>query len=193
MPTPNYSDPTLIQWMQQMQQRMSAIEQSFQGVKDANGRTRMKSGLLPNGDFGILLIDAQGNQQELLPAVSDYHDGTLSTASATPVSLVGSPSVTVVIGASGDCKITCGSFIGVGSNASGIVYLQIDGGASTSILELSDADPSGAAAANVQSTRKYSQWTGGTLTPGSHTFGLLYSSSSGTSNFSSNWLEVQPI
>lgn len=192
MPTPNYSDPTLIQWMQQMQQRMSAIEQSFQGVKDANGRTRVKFGLLPNGDYGITLTDLTGNTIELLPYDDDYVNTTLTTSSSSAAAIAGSPSVTVDIAASGDFEVTCASFIGVPSNSSGIIYLVIDGTDVGSIAEVS-SQATGGAGASACSIRRWTAWAGPALSPGSHTFSLLYSSSSGTCNFSANYLKIQPI
>jgi hypothetical protein len=58
-------------------------------------------GELSNGDDGIELLDLSGNTQELLPALDDYVGTTLSTASGTPVSLGGSPIITINVGASG--------------------------------------------------------------------------------------------
>src|ERR1019366_5224590 len=82
---------------------------------------------LVNGDHGIELIDLSGNTQELLPSRDDYAGPTLSTTSATPVGLSGSPFVNINLGASGDCEITAGAFVGCAANDTGNAYLVDDG------------------------------------------------------------------
>jgi hypothetical protein len=81
-------------------------------IFDPSGNKRVVLGQLPNGDHGIELIDASGHAQELLPALDQYVGATLNTTSGTPVTLSGSPTVTVNIGANGDCEITAGAFVG---------------------------------------------------------------------------------
>jgi hypothetical protein len=67
----------------------------------------------------------------------------------------------------------------------GFAYLYIDGIAISEIIGLSNF--ASAIAANVSSTRVIS------VTPGEHTFVLKYLVSSGTGNFSSRSLIVQPF
>lgn len=195
MPAVNQNpDEYLQRVIQGLQSQVGELsrQQNF-AIVDDQLRTRVQVGIMANGDYGVLLIDKSGRQQELLPSVSNYVDATLSTTSATPVSLTGSPTVTCDIGQSGDFLVTVGSDIGVDPNCTGTVYLVVDGGGARSIVGVSCSDPTNGIAANVQSTRRATQWSIGTVTPGSHTFTLKYSSSSGTANFSANWFEVQPI
>lgn len=110
-------------------------------------------GQLPNGDHGIELIVLSGNTQELLPSRDDYAGPTLSTTSATPVRLSGSPFVNINLGASGDCEITAGAFVGCAANDTANGYLVIDGGTPESIFGLGST---AASAGNVQSTRRLS-------------------------------------
>jgi hypothetical protein len=78
------------------------------------------------------------------------------------VGLSGSPFVNINLGASGDCEITAGAFVGCAANDTANAYLVIDGGASESIFGLGST---AASAGNVQSTRRISTWLGTTLTP----------------------------
>jgi hypothetical protein len=159
---------------------------------DASGNRRAMVGSLPNGDHGIELIDAAGTKQELLPAIDDYVGTTLSTASATPVGLTGSPFVNITIGANGDCEVTAGAFVGCNANDTADAYLVIDGGTPYSVFGLGST---AASAGNVQSTRRISTWIPAIfpLAPGGHSFTMAYASTSGTANFSANYLKVQPL
>jgi hypothetical protein len=160
-------------------------------IYDPSGNKRVVLGQLPNGDHGIELYDLTGNSQELLPALDDYAGSTLSTTSGTPVSLSGSPTVTIDTGASGDCEITAGAFVGYPTAGSANAYLLIDGGTPHSIFGMSG---SSAGAGNVQSTRRLSTWLGSTIAPdASHTFTMQYEAGGGTGNFSANYLKVQPL
>ena len=70
-------------------------------------------------------------------------------------------------------------------------YLVIDGGTPQSIFGLGGT---AATAGNVQSTRRISTGLGTTLTPNvGHSFTMAYASTSGTANFSANYLKVQPL
>ena len=127
-----------------------------------------------------------------LAKVSDYHDATVSTASATWVAISGMPSVTAVIGPESDCVITVGSYIGIGANTTGLIGLMVDGTLVGQIAGLSNSNVAGIAA-NVQSSRRYASWTGNALAAGAHTFSLVFESTSGTANFSSTFLSVEPL
>jgi opacity protein-like surface antigen len=117
---------------------------------------------------------------------------TLSTTSGTPVGLGGSPTVTVNIGASGDCEITAGAFVGYPTAGSANAYLTVDFNGPYSIF---GGSGSSAGAGNLQSTRRISTWLPAIfpLSPGSHTFGIQYAATGGTGNFSANYLKAQPL
>jgi hypothetical protein len=109
----------------------------------------------------------------------------------TPVGLSGSPFVNINVGASGDAEITAGAFVGCAANDTANAYLVIDGGTPDSIFGLGST---AASAGNVQSTRRLSTWLGTTLNPAvGHSFTMAYASTSGTANFSANYLKVQPL
>jgi hypothetical protein len=160
-------------------------------IFDTSGNRRAVLGELPSGDHGIELLDPSGNTQELLPARDDSAGPTLSTTSATPVGLSGSPFVNINLGASRDCEITAGAFVGCAANDTANAYLVIDGGTPESIFGLGST---AASAGNVQSTRRISTWLNTTLTPNvGHSFTMAYASTSGTANFFANYLKVQPL
>jgi opacity protein-like surface antigen len=161
-------------------------------ILDSSGNKRVVLGELPNGDHGIELLDTTGNTQELLPALDDYVSTTLSTTSGTPVTLTGSPTVNIDIGANGDCEITAGAFVGYPTAGSATAYLAVDLHGPYSIFGMSG---SSAGAGNVQSTRRISTWIPSIfpLSPGTHAFNMLYEASGGTGNFSANYLKVQPL
>jgi hypothetical protein len=160
-------------------------------IYDPSGNRRVVLGQLPSGDHGIELLDTSGNTQELLPARDDYAGPTISTSSTTPVALSGSPFVNINVEASGDAEITAGAIVGCAANDTANAYLVIDGGAPESIFGLGST---AASAGNVQSTRRISTWLGTTLTPNvGHSFTMAYASTSGTANFSANYLKVQPL
>jgi hypothetical protein len=149
-------------------------------------------GQLPNGDHGIELLDTSGHSQELLPAQDTYVSTTLNTTSGTPVTLAGSPTLTVNIGANGDCEITAGAFVGYPTAGSANAYLIIDSHPAASIFGMSG---SSAGAGNLQSTRRISTWLPALfpLSVGPHSFNMQYAATGGTGNFSANYLKVQPL
>jgi hypothetical protein len=160
-------------------------------IYDPAGNKRVVLGELESGDHGLELYDLTGNSQELLPALDDYAGTTLSTASTSPVSLSGSPTVTIDTGASGDAEITAGAFVGYPTAGSATAYLLIDGGTPHSIF---GGSGSSASAGNFQSTRRLSTWLGSTIAPdATHTFTMQYEAGGGTGNFSANYLKVQPL
>ena len=160
-------------------------------VTDGTLAERVKIGTIDGHDSGIRLTDALGNKQVLLPIVSQYVAATKSTTSGSPVVLAGAPSVTVHISNSGECQLTAGAFVGCSAGGSAQAYIVLDGDTAHpySIFGLQGT---AAFAANVQSTREWSTWIGA-LTPGAHTFSMMYSATGGTGNFSANFLAVQPL
>lgn len=164
-------------------------------VADANGIRRVQVGALANGDYGILLRDLLGNVQELLPLKSSFYNSQLSVSSTSPTTVANSPSVTVDIGASGDAILSLGANISSNSaGVGGLVYPLIDGAltpvAGNTWLLYNNYTGNVSCFVEVQ----VSQFFGHTLTPGSHTFTLKYSTAlSGTAIFTANVLKVQPI
>lgn len=171
----------------------SAINGGALSVYDSAGVLRAQLGLLPNGDYGLYIKDSAGNTEEVLPLVSVYAGVTLSTTSTTYVALTGSPSVTAVIGASGNAKVTVSAYVTAGSNATSLVGLVVDGGTANDVISLGNSS-SGSLSMNLQTSRLMSSFTG-SLTPGSHTFSLKYRSSSVSSSatFGAVYIEVQPL
>ena len=204
------SSDYLAQQINLMQQQLQALQTQQQYVMvDKNGNLRLQLGLLQNGDYGILMQDASGNHQELLPSVSAFENSALSLTGFGPSTISGSPSVTANIGASGNAKITLATQITLpasGGTSStpcyGAVLIVIDG--SGAYGEAYFGVRVGSAGNSVTGTASVAQvmslqglLNGGTLTEGSHTFSLIYVADSGSSSnvtfFSQNYLEVQPI
>lgn len=195
--------------LQQLRHELNAIAaQQTWYTTDPTGAVRVSGGLLPSGDFGILLIDAANHQQQLLPAVDSYVNMTLTTTSTTAAPITGSPQVIVNIASSGDARVTCGAFIGLNTNeVEGVVYLNGTGPAGTGLVSFANqsiiavSSSAGGVAINSQSTRSLVSWltakgvltAGQTLNPGTWTFTLTYQALSGIgANFSGNYLQVQP-
>lgn len=160
---------------------------------DSGGHTRMQMGELPNGDYGLAYYSAanDGTYAELFPVESAYAQGTLTTTSSTETTIAGSPSVTATLGASGDALVTVSAFIGMSVAAESAVWLTIDGNSVGQWIAVSSG-ASGPVATNASSTRRLSNM-GSAPGAGSHTFGLEFSSSSGTAQFSAIGLIVQPL
>jgi hypothetical protein len=168
-------------------------------VADANGVQRIRIGLLPNGDYGILLNDLLGNVQELLPAVSSFWINALQTSSVSPVTIASSPSVTIDLGNSGDCYVELASQItGQASGDQGFVYCYVDG---ANVIGSNNTwclqGGYGPYSQSMFVKFKLSQALGKTLTPGSHTFTLKYAASPGgvgnLVDFEFNVLTITPI
>lgn len=169
-------------------------------VRDPSGLQRLRIGALPNGDFGIFLADTIGNSQEILPVTSSYYDGEISpgTGGVTTTSYTAfpnAPTVTAVIGASGDAVVTASSFVTNPSGGTGDIALVIDGGAPSLIVAAGCA--STAVAISGASIRRLKGWTSGPglITPGEHTFTLYYKTSNAAQpiGFSGNYLSVEPL
>lgn len=219
MPTPNFSDAYFLQWAKDMTKRVVNLEKAFNGIKDANGITRVRFGATPgtddygviaydddgnvrvqlgglaNGDYGISLTDADGNPQELLPLVDGFLDSTISTDSTAYSAGSGSPSITVPLESSGDAIIMASAYVGTNDvNVTGFVGLSIDGDEASPLLALGAGSTE--LAGNISTIRKLSSWLGSTLAPNvDHTFALQQASSTSgqTVNFSAQSLLVWPI
>ena len=163
---------------------------------DSAGRLRVVVGQLPSGDYGLSLSDVIGHTQALLPSVlSATAAGFLLTSPVGPVNEgASSPTVTAAIGASGDCIIDVGMTIGNAGACSGYATLMVDG---VEVTGLGGVLIGGGTTLSVAVSKrfKYSSWTGSTLAPGSHTFGMLYYCSGGTgnANFTDIAIGVTPI
>lgn len=203
MPTPNYSDPQLIQVLQSLGRRLSSLEQAFQGVKDANGLTRVKTGLLPGGDYGIALTDpVTGVTTELLPVYQESDRGNdFSTSSTSYVADTNTPALTATVGASGDVLLTVNSFIGIpgatgGAQSGGFVGISVDGAAITGILDevLYLANSVVGTTAVGQAANQSAQVIVTGLSPGQHTFEMQYKMiGPGTVNYASRFLQARPL
>jgi hypothetical protein len=162
-------------------------------VADANGVQRVRIGLLPNGDYGVLFNDTLGNQQELLPTVSSFYAGNLTTSSGSFVTIANSPSVKAYLGASGDAIVSASCNFNV--STSGIVQLLIDGtspGANAGEILFCILGAPGAV--SVAATIKMSNLFQQTFSPNqSHTFTLKYLSGSSSITCAQNSLTVTPI
>jgi hypothetical protein len=200
MPQVNAGPPDyLLKAIQTLQQQVAAMQtqQNFV-VVDSKTKVRAQLGLLPSGDYGLLLADpATGQQTEVLPTYAAYVDGVLAASTSYPSTIGGSPSVVATIGKSGDFEVSYGAYVATGTaGSSAMATLVVDGGTSAAQL-IQVGVSSGTVQASVFSTRRWKLWTprsGGTgLSVGTHTFGLQYASSAGTSNFSGNFLRIQPI
>lgn len=159
-------------------------------VADANGVQRVRIGLLPNGDYGILFNDVLGNTQELLPTVTSFAFSNLSTSSTTPATVAGSPSVTFELGASGNAIVSVGSNISSSSaGVGGLVYIVLDGVTYAQfILENLNQD-NASCFAQLELSQVF-----GVQKPGKHTITLQYSvHAAGTALFFANVLTVEPV
>jgi len=177
-----------------------ANPQAFFAVRDKNGIQRVRVGYLPNGDYGVWLADSIGNQEELLPVSSNYYDGEISPGTAGVITtsytlFANAPTVTAVIGASGDAIITASSFVTNTNGGFGDAALVVDGGAPA--LMIASGSASAAIACATTSVRRLVTWTSGPglLTPGSHTFTLYYKTDNASHNigFTGNYLSVEPL
>ena len=174
-----------------LQVRLGNLERAPQYVvADQTGLQRVVLGLLPSKDFGLAVSDVNGYTTEILPVYASYTAAALSASSLTYVNVSGSPQVSAIIGAGGDCRITCGAYINCPTNTSGTAQLLVDGTPVGDIMTLGSSSP---VAANVQSTRTYVGWAGATLSPGLHSFSLQYKTSLSAVIFGANYLEIHPL
>jgi len=163
-------------------------------VSDDSGNVRLQLGTLPDGDFGLAYFTPGTSiYQTLWPLVSDYADATISTESTSWTALAGSPTVTAVLGASGDAMVTVSAFIGMGvADSTCSIGLAVDGGSPEQWVALSSASTVGV---NATTVRQLSKSGIGALTKGPHTFTLQYMTTDGSAdaNFSAQCLVVEPI
>jgi hypothetical protein len=173
--------------------RLRALEtQQSGGIVDKNGVRRVTFGALPNGDVGIMLADANGVTNEILPLYWKQLNATVSASSATPTDL-GFPALTAIVGSTGNVRVTCSSTIGMGAGASpaeGIIGVSIDGNSPAGNLQdavVLSCSNSSAVQGAVSTTTVISG-----ITPGAHTFKCLFSAVTGAS-FLNTYLQVEPI
>lgn len=162
-------------------------------VSDPAGNVRVQVGNIPDGDYGLAISDLAGHTEEILPSVHAYNAATLSTTSTTATAITGSPTVSAVIGASGDAEITISAFVQVTTATTAFAALYIDGvlAGPTSCFDL--VAGTGGAGVAMSTTLLLSLFNGATIAPGSHTFSLKYLVGSGTGTWSQNYLRVKPI
>lgn len=195
MPQVNLPPSQYVQrYLQGLSDQIEALgRQQGTVVVDSQLRVRVQVGLLANGDYGILLVDTQGNQQELLPAVRSFNVSTLSVTSTSYSSPAGSPSVTAVLGQSGDALITVCANIGTTNvNDTGQVGITVDGGTTYNVLLLGDT--AGIVQGSCSLEVSVVELVGAPLTPGTHTFTMAYAGSTAghTFQFGHSSLVVQP-
>jgi hypothetical protein len=147
MPNPNYSDPAIYQWMQDVNQRLRALEwQQNSGIRDPQGNIRVKEGLQSDGTYGLWIFDDSGN---VVVKLGDQRGGAtegpyalavknpsgqMQLVSGRAISSVGGPltystngwgalpsgpSVTVVAGPNGAVDLALSAIIQPGSNPAG--------------------------------------------------------------------------
>jgi hypothetical protein len=180
--------------------QMGLLQDGYFGMAVYDGSTtvpRVQVGQLPNGDYGLSVGDANGNSQEILPAVSSYVAAQLTQHSVGTSGLSGSPSVTCDIGASGNAQIIIGASVQLptagGSNTQAGIQFTIDGSGTYGFVQLgASLGASDIMVASVSQTYTLSG-LGQTRTAGSHTFGLVYYSNTGGASFQYNFLEVRPL
>lgn len=143
-------------------------------------------------------VAALGRQGRGLPTVSSETASTLNTTSLTPVTLAGAPSVTTVLGNSADAIVFLSSTLEfLSSGQAAFVVLTIDGNDTGLGLQASATTLGGggweiSCGTIVQLSQ---QAPAQDLSPGQHTFGLLFNTgpSGGTVSFVNTYLGVQPL
>ncbi len=185
-------------------------------IRDANGILRVVVGQLPSGDYGYYTADPNGKSNEIWPTSSAYYQATLTTASATPVSLANSPTVECYIGASADALVTVAASVQTPRADDPVATLNlayaIGGGsiqASNSALVLAAGDNTTSVPPlnlNLSASYRLSEYFGAAFGyPNSEieagfgvqntdvTFSLQYSSFTGTCGFSGISIVVLPL
>lgn len=134
---------------------------------DSSARLRVQAGHLGDGDYGLQVVDTAGNSQEILPAVQQYVDASI-TISNTAYAVNGGPSVTATVGASGMVLLSASAYIqDLGNGYQGLIGFYLDGTFQRDLLTLNDA--ASADLGDVDTTRIVAG-----LSAGSHTFELRY-------------------
>ena len=157
------------------------------------GCERIFGGQLPDGDFGIQVVDENGNGTTILPLYSSQLTSNVDTSSATYVDL-GFPAITVIVGASGMARVSLSSFLLTGSAGAptgGFVGVGIDGSSPTGVLAAlaQVVNPAGAALEIASSGTVVVSG----LTPGSHTFKAEYCATGASCAFQNTYLCVEPV
>jgi hypothetical protein len=159
---------------------------------DADGLTRARLGLLDTGEYGLGVLNASGT----LVNLGDYVFGiradevatteATSSTSLTDLATVG-PEVTVDVGPTGKVIVAHTAFIGLNAGGmTGFAAVMIDGVFAVSTgVSTQTAQPIAASAGGTRLVEG--------LSPGSHTFRMKYSVTSGSANFSNRGLVVQPV
>lgn len=196
---PPKSDEWFKNEFQSHDKRISSLEtkQNF-AVRDAKNIVRVRGGLLPTGDFGLQVLDINGVGAELLPLYWAQLTGSVSTSGASYADL-GFPSTTLIVGASGNLKVTVSSLLDLGLTAGaqgGQVGVSVDGGAPSSPLGGIVSLAQNVSAGSVRIAASLSATVVATgLTPGSHTVKCLFGGSgvSGACAFSNTFMQAQPL
>jgi hypothetical protein len=200
---PGPADDAYAATLQQLRRDIDALTSagSFQ-FSDQNFAIRVVIGLLPDGDFGLLVSDALGNATEILPVYQNSvatNEGTSSTTYAdltTP-----GPLLTAMIGASGNALLTVNATIGIpgsvvnNTQSGGFVGVSIDGGAPAAPLDqvLYFANTSTGTALGQKANQSAQVVVTG-LSVGQHTFEMKYEMDGpGTVNFGNRFLQVRPL
>lgn len=202
MPQVNLSADEYIQrYLNNLQQQITDLQtQSGLVVVDNKLRTRVAVGLLPNGDFGVMLVDpSTGQATELLPVYTAQIATTESTSSTTYTDLATpGPTVTATVGQSGNAQVTINSYVGIpgatgGTQSAGFVGIYIDGSlAYDKIIYFSNSVVGTTAVGMAASQSAVYTFTG--LSPGQHTFEMKYvMTGPGSVNFGERVLQVRPI
>lgn len=187
-----------------LQQQLNALKRTSQlsaanitggnlQVSDTAGNVRVQVGNILGGDYGVLVADLNGNTEELLPTVSSYFGPVITATTTSFASYTGAPSLTAVIGQSGNAKVSFSATIFSSSGGSQpIVGLSVDGGAAFALLVNNSINQ-----VSVAGNRILKSWAAGPglLTPGSHVFSFVYQAagSVGTAAFADSYLEVKPL
>jgi hypothetical protein len=186
----------LIQQIQLMQQQIKALQiQQQYVVLDANQNSRVQMGRLPNSDYGILLTNSIGQVQELMPTVSSWQPDTLSTAYETAEPISGAPAVEVMVGANGTVRATCSSYISTASLTGASVYIfgeSLAPGGGINVIEPTQILNFANYSAYDSDLSLAAVMPFGELTPGLWYFANYYSTTSGASDFTNNYLEIMP-
>jgi hypothetical protein len=159
-------------------------------ILDETDAPRVQLGVLQDGGYGLGVRNDAGqivNVLRSLTPVAEDIDDTDSTSSLSYVNLahVG-PTVTVDVGETGRVLATASAFIGLDNTGmTAAVSIFVDGVGTAGALALSNQ--TALLAASCCSTQVIEG-----LTPGPHTFQMRYKVTSGTGNFSSRTLLVQP-
>lgn len=165
----------------------AAIDGGALTVYDNTLVPRVVLGLLPDGTYGLAIgsnVAVGGHYVDIHVPAYTALGGPFTTASTTPTTIAGSPTLNVTVGASGLCLITLSAFVGLSLTSAGAIEgnaeITIDGVTGgtviTSSLTLQAAALPGGMANSVSST-----FLKGSLSQGTHTLGLVYSSTFGQS------------